>query len=183
MPGAAAFALGFAWPFYEYLKGGYVFYHPGIVWDKDFTEYFHWYFKHKIYKKKYWNLDAYLYAYYGSHNEHLASFYETQEYFPGEGNNDKGGYQGTEKKEDGYKTKDKGVADRVDPDRMELILSQLMEDMIENNPHLQKFIEEMTGPESYERLKKVVRQVMDEEFGGVSADKRVGQGLPVFEGE
>lgn len=45
----------------RYLKLGYTHYNPGMIWDKDFTEFATWYFKHKIYKKKYWNLDAYLY--------------------------------------------------------------------------------------------------------------------------
>ncbi|CAG0922352.1 unnamed protein product, partial [Notodromas monacha] len=77
-PGLAAIILGFTYPFYEYLRTGHVDYHPGIIFDKDFSEYVAWYFKHKIYKEKYWNLDAYLHDYFLAQNEKMSHFFTPQ---------------------------------------------------------------------------------------------------------
>jgi hypothetical protein len=76
VPGLAAMMFAFSWPLYEYMRKGQIYYHPGIIFDKEFSEYTTWYLKNKIFLKGYWNLDAYLYNYHQSHNEKLKGFYE-----------------------------------------------------------------------------------------------------------
>lgn len=74
-----ALSLGFIWPFYEYLRTGHTYYHPGWILDKDFSEYLTWYFQHKIYKQKYWNMDAYLARYFEAHNDAIKTFFELRD--------------------------------------------------------------------------------------------------------
>ena len=78
MPWLISCIWGFIWPWYVYIRGGNVNYHPGVIWDRDFSDFAVWYFENKVFSKKfkYWNMDHYLDLYFTVRRGDLAFVFE-----------------------------------------------------------------------------------------------------------
>jgi hypothetical protein len=173
-PGTAAVVLGFLWPLYEYLRGGNVYYHPGILFEKDFTEYANWYFEHKIYKNVYWNLDAYLSSYFQINNElMLEKFFEDVKDVPGNSTSVDvlAGRNVTTSSstevapiKDGQPQGNSESKSQLMKSSIEQVIMTLITDMIERNPNVRNVVKDMTGGDTFRTMKDTLLEVMKNEF-------------------